>query len=240
MKKILFVFLLLATVAAGALAQGPYPFRSITQMQFVPAESLAIADTLTNFQGNVYQPRWALQTPTQTKIGDTVTTVGIVVIPPGVITYTAGVWTMLLADTAASATQWGGMFIRINTLSDSTQLKQNGFLNVNAGDIVTMTGVLQEFPATSGTSTPRGTSSGQFAPLASKAITIIGSAPIPKPVVKNISDFYTGVFSTGRVKFSTGEPYEGMYVEFRNVTVNNKLNTARGTFSFVDGSGGTS
>lgn len=228
MKKVLLLGLLLAGVAAGALAQ-TYPFRSIHDLQFVAPESLAVADTLTGFSANSVQSRWTLQAPQH--LGDTVTTVGIVVVPPGLITYTAGVWTMLLADTAASATSWGGILIRIGALADSTQLKQNGFLNVNAGDIVRMTGLASEFP------TLRSFSSGQFSPIPSKPITIIGSAPIPKPIVKNIGDFYTGLFSSGKVKYSTGEPYEGMYVEFRNVTVNNLVNVPRGTFSFVDALG---
>jgi hypothetical protein len=230
MKRTLLFCLLLALGAGTADAQlKVYPFRSIHDLQFVPAESLAVADTLTGFGANSNQPRWTLQAPQH--LGDTVQTVGIVVVPPGLITYTAGVWTMLLADTSSSANQWGGILVRIGALADSTLLKQNGFLNVSKGDIITMTGVGSEFP------TLRSFSSGQFAPLPAYPITIIGSAPVPAPIVMNIGDFYTGLFPSGKVKFSTGEPYEGMYVEFRNVTVNNLVNVPRGTFSFVDGLG---
>jgi hypothetical protein len=230
MKKLVLLCLLLAIAAGGAVAQlKTYPFRSIRDLQYVPPESLAVADTLTGFGANSNQARWTLQAPQ--KLGDTVQTVGIVVVPPGLITYTAGVWTMLLADTSSTATQWAGILIRIGALADSTQLKQNGFLNVNVGDVITMTGIGSEFP------TLRSFSSGQFSPLAAYPITIIGSAPVPKPIVKNIGDFYTGLFPAGKIKYATGEPYEGMYVEFRNVTVNNLVNVPRGTFSFVDGSG---
>jgi hypothetical protein len=227
MKKLLAISLLLAAMAMSAMAQ--YPFTSIKQLQQVPAESLIVADTLTNFSANSTQLRWTLQTSPH--LGDTVTTVGIVVVPPGVITYTAGIWTMLLYDTAASNTRWGGILLRINALADTTALKLGGFLNVTPGDIITLTGVISEFP------TQRGFSTTQLAPLAGKPITIIGSAPLPKPILKNVGDFYTGLFSSGKIQFSTGEPLEGMYVELRNVTVNNKVNTARGTFSVVDALG---
>jgi len=227
MKRLLAVPFLLAAMAMSAMAQ--YPFYSIKQLQQVPAESLSIADTLTNFSANSTQARWTLQTSRHN--GDTVSTVGIVVVPPGVITYTAGIWTMLLYDTAASNTSWGGIVLRIASLADTTALKLGGFLNVNPGDIITLTGVISEFP------TSRGFSTTQLAPLAGRPITIIGSAPLPKPIVKNPGDFYTGLFSTGKIQYSTGEPMEGMYVELRNVTVNNKVNLGRGTFSVVDALG---
>lgn len=233
MKRLLILFAVIAGSALSAFAQ--YPFYSIRQLQEVPAESLAIADTLTGFSANQTQPRWTLQTSRH--MGDTVTTVGLVVVPPGVITYTQGIWTMLLYDTSSTNNQWGGILLRVASLLDTTQLKQNGFLNVSPGDIITLTGVISEFPGPPPVGSNRATSTTQLAPLPSKPITIIGSAPLPVPIVKNTGDFYTGLFSSGRVNYSTGEPYEGMYVEFHNVTINNKVNTFRGTFSFVDALG---
>ncbi len=226
MKRLLLVVVLLVAAAAALRAQ--YPFHSIRAIQEVPAESLAVADTLKNFGVNTAQPRWTLQTSPHN--GDTVTTVGIVVVPPGVITYTTDIWTMLLYDTTSGITQWGGILLRGN-LGDSTKLKQDGFLNVTPGDIITLTGVISEFPLS------RGFSATQLAPLAGNPITIIGSAPLPKPIVKTVADFYTGLSPVGKVFYSTGEPMEGMYVELRNVTVNNKVLQARGTFSMVDALG---
>jgi len=101
------------------VATAQYPFYSIRQLQEVPAESLTVADTLKNFSVNVNQVRWTLQTSPQ--MGDTVTTVGIVVIPPGVITYTTDIWTMLLYDTTSGIDQWAGILLRGN-LADSTKL----------------------------------------------------------------------------------------------------------------------
>src|SRR5512143_474762 len=179
----MFVVLL---VSAATVLLGQHPFRSIREIQQVPAESLAVADGIANFSTNSTQPRWTLQTSPY--MGDTVTTVGIVVVPPGVITYTSDIWTMLLYDTTAGLTEWAGVLLRGN-LGDSTKLKQDGFLNVAPGDIITLTGVVSEFP------TGRGFSATQLAPLPGNPITIIGSAALPKPVVKNVGDFYTGIFS---------------------------------------------
>jgi hypothetical protein len=226
MKRLLILFAVIAGSAITAFAQ--YPFVNISDIQRVSPDSLATADTITGFSSSTAQPRWRLQASPH--LGDTVTTVGIVVLPPGVVTYTYGPWTMLLYDTTSS-TQWKGILLRANAAGDTTGLKQNGFLNVIPGDIVRITGVVQEFPS------GLGVSATQFAPLANQPITILGSAPLPRPVVMNVGDFNTGLFPGNKVHYATGEPYEGVYVEFRNVTVNNKVNPARGTFSFVDGSG---
>jgi hypothetical protein len=212
-------------VVAVTVLWGQYPFHSIREVQQVPADSMAIIDSLVR---TGIQPRYTLhQSPL---VGDTITTVGIVVVPPGVITYTTGIWTMLLYDTTSGIDQWAGVLLRGN-LVDSTKLKQDGFLNVTPGDIITLTGVVSEFPA----GLPY--SATQLAPLAGNPITIVGSAPLPVPVVKNVGDFYTGIFSSGKVQYATGLPYEGMYVEFHSLTIDNKVNTARGTFSAVDALG---
>jgi hypothetical protein len=227
MKKLFLTSVLLVVACVGASAQ-VYPYLTIRQIQQVPAESLAVADTLPGFSQSA-QPRWTLQASPY--VGDTVRTTAIVAVPPGVITYTMGIWTMLLYDTAAVNNQWGGILLRANA-ADTTLLKQAGFLNVSPGDTITLTGVISEFPALFGFSAT------QLAPLAGKPIDI-GSVPgpLPKPIVKTIGDFYKGIFSTGKVQYSTGEPYEGMYVELHNLTINNKVNNARGTFSVVDASG---
>jgi hypothetical protein len=226
MKRVLLCAFLVVALASAALAQ--IPEVSLHELQQVPAESLTVADGITGFAANSTQSRWTLQTSPY--MNDTVRVTAQVVVPPGMVTYTAGIWTMVIYDTATNVSQWGGMLLRAN-LADTSQLKSDGFLNVEAGDIINFVGIVSEFP------TSRGTSATQIAPLAGNAITILGAKPLPKPLVKNIGDFYTGLFSTGTVKFATGEPLEGMYVEFHNVTVNNKVSTSRGTFSFVDAAG---
>ncbi len=226
MKRVLLSVMLLALAVAAAWAQIPHV--QLHELQQVPAESLTVADGISGFAANSAQTRWTLQTSPY--MNDTVRVTAQVVVPPGLVTYTAGIWTMVIYDTATNVSQWGGMLLRAN-LADSSQLKNDGFLNVEAGDVIEFVGLVSEFP------TSRGTSATQIQPIAGNAITILGSKPLPKPLVKTVGEFYTGVFSTGTVKFATGEPLEGMYVEFHNVTVNNKVSTSRGTFSFVDQAG---
>jgi hypothetical protein len=226
MKKVL--FLTLAIIAGVASAWAQYPHVSIAQIQQVPVDSLLVADTLSGFSANSAQPRWTLQTSPY--MGDTVEITGVCLAPPKLITYTAWGWTMVLYDTG-TVTQWGAILIRGNAPTDTTQMIADGFLNVTTGDIVTMTGVISEFPGS------RGFSFTQFQPIPGIPIDIIGTTEPPKPIVKNISDFYHGIFPSGTTPYSTGEPFEAMYVEFHNLTIDNKVNLTRGTFSAVDSLG---
>ncbi|HSQ77029.1 MAG TPA: hypothetical protein VLT13_15825, partial [Bacteroidota bacterium] len=103
MKRVSLLFAMVAIMASAALAQ--YPDVMVRQLQQVPAESLAVADGIANFTANSAQPRWTLQLSRYMAnyivaggnyLGDTVRVTGLVVVPPGLITYTAGIWTMLL------------------------------------------------------------------------------------------------------------------------------------------------
>jgi len=201
-----------------------YPVVRIVDLQQVPAESLMTADGIPNFSLNTNQPRWTLQSSPY--LGDTMIVPALVVVPLKVITYTAQGWTMLLYDTA-QVSQWKGLLLRAS-IDDSTQLTADGFYNVAPGDVITVTGTISEFPSS------RGFSLTQFQPVAGHNLDIVGSAPLPKPIVMNVGDFYTGIFSTGKVQYATGEPFESMLVEFHNLTVDGKVNPSRGTFSAVD------
>jgi hypothetical protein len=227
MKRILFTMLLLSMFTVAAFGQ--YTNVTVSQIQQVPLDSLRVADTLSGFSNNSAQPRWTLQTSPY--LNDTVTLTALCVVPAGLITYTSGIWTMLLYDTA-QVNQWGGVLVRVNpSNNDSVGVLADGFLNVAAGDIIRITGLIGEFPAS------RGFSATQFQPVPGHPIEIIGSAPLPKHIVKNVGDFYKGIFSSGKIQYSTGEPYEGMLVEFHNLTLDVKVNTFRGTFAAVDSVG---
>jgi hypothetical protein len=242
MKRILMVAFLLAVVALTGVAQ--YPHVSIRDLQYCPAESLAVADTVAGLNANSAQPKWTLQVSSHMKnfrftsatgsaYGDTVTITGLCVVPPRTLTWNAGGWTMLLYDTTSELADYAGILVMPNSAgTDTAQLLNDGFLNVAAGYVVTMTGVVAEFP------TQRGFSGTEFLPIPGQPITIekVG-VPLPTAIVKHVGDFYQGLFSTGSVKYSTGEPYEGMLVELHKLTVNAKVNTSRGTFSAVDSAG---
>ncbi len=225
------LLLLLALVAGGVLSLfAQYPHVTVRQLQEVPMDSLLIADTLKNFSVNTNQARWTLQTSPYN--GDTVIVTGIVVVPPMVITYTASGMTMVLYDTVtANQSLWGGILVRADTV-DRVQLTADGFFSVSPGDTVSMVGVISEFP------TSRGYSLTQFKPIAGNPITLGAvPGPLPKPLVMTTGDFYHGLFPAGKIQYSTGEPHEGMLVEFHNLTIDNKVNTTRGTFACVDDAG---
>ena len=226
MKRTLLTTVLLLTMVITAFGQ--YPNVTVSQTQQVPMDSLLIADTLTGFGLNTNQARWTLQTSPY--MGDTVVVTGLCVVPAQVITFTARGWTMLLYDTA-QGNQWGGLFVRVNP-PDTTQIVADGFLNVAAGDIIRMTGLItSEFPA------QRAYSLTQFQPIAGHPIEIIGSGTLPTPVPRHTGDFYRGIFPGGKMVFSTAEPYESMIVEFHNLSVTTLVNTGRGTFAAADSAG---
>jgi hypothetical protein len=238
MKKLSMIALVLSVLVMTGLAQ--YPHVNVRDLQYCPPDSLVVADNISGFGANSAQARWTLQVSSHMKkytnvsasgaaVGDTVVLTALCVVPPKVMNWNVGGWTMLLYDTAQVNTSWGGILAMALAAADTSQLFNDGFLNVAAGDIVTMTGIVAEFPNT------RGFSGTEFTPLPGQAVQIERSGvALPKAVAKNVGDFYQGIFSTGQVKYSTGEPYEGMLVQFTNLTVNAKVNTSRGTFSATD------
>jgi len=136
---------------------------------------------------------------------------------------------MLLYDTASNPYPWGGVFVRVNSPTDTAQIITDGFLNVQRGDIIRMTGRIAEFPDNSLSSTT------QMVPLAGVSIDILSNDnPIPAPPQLPLSTFYKGLYPGGKIQFSTGEQYEGLYVEFNNVPVNSYVSAGNGTFSMVE------
>lgn len=208
-------------VAVGSHAR--HPDLTIRQIQEVPLDSLLLADSL---QGTP-SFRWTLQASQY--VGDTVTITGVCVVPAKVLTFTAAGFTMLVYDTGA-VSDWGSILVRVNTPLDTLQAIQSGFLDIERGDIIRLTGVVTEFPIGSPMSVT------QFQPIFDDSIEVLGSAPIPPPFPKRVSDFYSGLSGLGRIRFSTGEPFESLIVAFINGVVSSR-SIANGTFRFVDSVG---
>jgi len=219
-----FSVLILGLLLVSLQAAAQYPEVTIREIQEVPLDSLIIADSLQN----TIPQRWTLQEAPLS--GDTVTITALVLAPAKVLTFTAGGFTMLLYDTGA-VSQWGAILVRVNAPADTAQIILDGFLAPQAGDIITMTGLVSEFPTFSMNSVT------QFQPIAGYPITIVNTVAPPRAIPLSIGDFYQGLFPGGKTIYTTGELYEGMYVEFTNVTVDGLVNTGRGTFSMVDASG---
>ncbi|MGA2625421.1 MAG: SdrD B-like domain-containing protein, partial [Bacteroidota bacterium] len=210
-----------------------YSFVSIQDLQYVGPDSLHMADSV-QFAGST--THWLSQASpyARTAFPDTITTVGIVICPANVITYTANGYTMLLHDTAANSNSWGGILVREQTDSltsypDSIQAIADGFLAAQMGDVVLITGVVSEFPTNSMNS------STQFQPIYGISIEVIGTAPIPTATHVQVTDFNLGSYNNTTAKqYSKGEQWEGSLVYLTNLTVTSILNPTRGTWVMTD------
>jgi hypothetical protein len=221
---------LLLLIAFGSLAFAQYRKVNIHEIQQVPVDSLKILD-VSQASGN-----WLLQTSplykpsAQIASRETVTVVGQVVVPPKVINFTASGWDLLLGDTSQTAIAFSGVFLRAN-IADSSSLINQGFLNLERGDIIEINCWVDEYPVSSVNS------STQLVPIAGTTIKLLSNRVLPKPVRVNVADFYSGQFPGGTIKFSTGDQYEGVYVEFVNLKAVTVLNGTNGTFNVLDASG---
>ena len=157
---------------------------------------------------------------------DTVETTGIVVVPKGIMGFNSSGWNILLYDTA-NVSAWRGIWLKINVITDSSQAKLDGFDALEAGDVVTLRGWVDEFPTNALSSLT------QFVYLPGKPIIPIGKMPVPPPVKLDVTTFYTGPFPGGKVRFSTGEQYESMVVELTNLVVPSYSNATNGTFNML-------
>lgn len=257
MKRLLVVFLFFV-VALNAFAGekkltpryntvtktwSAYPEVTIKDIQEVPMDSLLKADTLQN----TIPARWTLQnSPLK---DDTVTITALVVVPYSAdypnegLTFTQHGWTMLLHDTGTVSNEWTGILVRVGSgfmaattgnpgATDTAQARLDGFDAVSAGDIIKMTGWIEEFPSGSMNATT------QFRPYPGIAINILSSSnPIPEPTIIPVTDVYEGAFPGGKVWYSRGEKYEASLVTFTNLTVNSYINQTRGTWMMNDQSG---
>ncbi|HTY60467.1 MAG TPA: hypothetical protein VMF59_16710, partial [Bacteroidota bacterium] len=218
MKKLVSILCLLVLGVLPALSQ-TYPHVAVQDLQKVPLDSLLLADTL-----QASTTRFSIQSSRY--YHDTVETTGIVVIPKGVMGFNSSGWNILLYDTA-DVSQWRGIWVKINVITDSSQAKLDGFDALEAGDVVTIRGWVDEFPTNALSSLT------QFVYLPGKLITPIGHVAVPAPVKLNVSTFYQGSYPGGKIRYSTGEPYEGMYVEMTNLVVPSYSFAANGTFNII-------
>ena len=233
MKRLLIGLGVILFPLLDGLAQSRYRTVTIRQIQTVPLDSLKLCDQLQN----TTQLRWSLQTspfhtPTHAAVRETLEVVAQVIVPPRVVTFTGGGNTLILRDTAAAASNgiWGNMFVRVGNPADTVGLFNAGFLGLKVGDVIRIRGYVDEFPGNQMVSYT------QFVPIGGLQL-IDEGRPVAKPVPLDLGSFYQGTYPGGSIKWSTGEQYEGAYVEFTNLTVTSIVNQANGTFSMVDAYG---
>jgi hypothetical protein len=218
MKRLTTILCLLALGVLPVLSQ-TYPHVAIQNIQRDPIDSLLVADTLQSST-----TRYSLQGSHY--YHDTVETTGIVVVPKGIMGFNSSGWNILLYDTA-NVTSWRGIWVKINLTTDSSAAKLDGFDALEAGDVVTIRGWVDEFPTNTLSSLT------QLVYLPGKQIVPIGKVPVPPPVKLDVATFYQGPFPGGKVRFSTGEQYESMMVELTNLVVPSYSNAVNGTFNMI-------
>jgi hypothetical protein len=192
---------------------------TIQQIQFKSADSLALGRDKSDM------------------LGDSVEIIGKVVAPPRVSpangdnrTLLRGTnsYTCYLQDSTGAV--FGGMVVRQGTRGPNTLIDV-----IDTGQTIKVRGVVQEFPATgyanSLTQVALDTAPGY-------SIEPIGNpTKRPTPTLLNISTFEQGDYlNGGLINYVDGEKYEGMYVEFRNVTVGPSI-SARHPWSIIDDQG---
>ncbi len=232
-----------------------YPYHKIYDIQYCHPDSLALADVIQLTDAS----RWTLQKgnfidpdPTLTRSLDTMTIVGVVVVPAKIFGYTALGYNMVIADTGYSSDpdynsqNFRNILIRaaLSSTAPADSVYYQYMLNPEVGDIVRVTGWVWEFPSYSESGAPAMHSMTQFVPLKDTAgapaniIEIIGSCPIPqyKKIPSGENPFYQGIW-TDKILFSTGEPLECGLVEMYNLNVTSVLDPGRGTVNMVDDMG---
>ncbi len=204
MKKI-FILLFLALLASNIFAQ--YAEVSIKEIQYV-GDLIAAAPA-------------DYQSPYE---GDTVITTGVVMHevfqggnPDEDYVVHSGGPTIFIQDPAEIG--WSGLMLRRGyDLSDEENAL---FASLDSGMVIRVTGIVSDYPS-------GGPGQTQFTLIKFEASDVVGFGVIrPKPVLITLDS----LLERGTNKpIYTGEKWENVYVEIRNVTVNHALST--GGFSF--------
>ena len=197
---------------------------SLMQIETVSNDSLTVGKDWSPMIGDSVQFTCRVVAPPQVSIGGVYHTL---------LRGTAS-WTCYAQDTSNSV--YGGIVIRQGSRFTNTFLQ-----NVDTGNVITVKGIVQEFWSTSVTGLDRNRS-GYLTQIAldTSAPIVINSLNGHRPAAKllNITDFAVGDYPSAgsSINYVGGEKYEGMYVEFRNVTVGPGL-VNRQPFSIVDANG---
>jgi photosystem II stability/assembly factor-like uncharacterized protein len=200
---------------------------SAREIQEVPAESLAVADSL---EGSG-ESRWRLQA--SPLLDSLRVVVGVVVAPTEALRTTMESlqfewrdWFMI-ADTGAGGGTWSGL--RVNNSWLGPLENDTIIWRLRRGDVVLMTGKPVETP-------PGSTDSETGFECLSIRVIDSGAARPPAPRI-SLGDLYRGMVPYGAVRYAAGEQYEGMRVEFTGLSVYSVENPTTGILTLKDPSG---
>jgi Secretion system C-terminal sorting domain len=203
MKKV--YLLILIALFANILFAQTYPEVSIRDIQFVGDKiASAPADYASPYEG------------------DTVTTTGIVMhevfiggdASADYVIHSGGP-TVFIQDPNES--EWGGILVR--RTYDLSEEENAVFALLDSGMVVKVTGIVSDYPSPPGQT--------QLNLIKFEASDVVGVEVRPKPILITLDSLLQQ--GTNQPIY-TGEKWENMYVEIRNVTANHGLST--GGFSF--------
>jgi uncharacterized protein (TIGR02145 family) len=205
------LFLFLLSLEFSAYGQN-YPLRSIESIQWVHPDTLLTGKTLSRY------------------VGDTVRVRGLVILNPRDHALSSSWKATYLVDTQnLNIGGWKGLLVRLQYLADSSAI--GFFSNFQVGNIVECTGVVTEFQDASPNSGETQLN------LIGVASSVLGFATPPAPRLSFMNQFM--VYDPNnptvpqQIQKPTGEPYEGMYVQFNNVLVNNVSTFSGGRVSWM-------
>jgi photosystem II stability/assembly factor-like uncharacterized protein len=194
---------------------------TISQIQQVNSSALVEADSL---QSNA--PPSLQYSP---YLGQILRTTGICLNDPTVLSvYINRVSTaaFVFGDTSSGGTApWSCVLVSAPSTSPGSQF----FSSIQAGDVVTVAGVVTEISGSAGMSNTV---------LQATSVSRVRSATtLPTAVPLAMSTFGSGSGASSLVNFINGEPYEGSIVLLQNLTVNSYGLDASGALNLIDGAG---
>jgi hypothetical protein len=228
--------LLLVLLTAGYVFAQSYPIVPLDSVNFVPMDSLKIADSLL---ATGVTPRASLTNGNY--LGDTITVTGVLTTDPRVIanvSVSSGHFSFYIQNPDSAA--WGGM--DVYTTDTSAAILSAGYGSIDSGYVIQVTGRLTKY----GTDV---WGNFELIPIGSATVTPIpinvldAGGNRPHPVEVKVSDLVTGDKTTGgKVSFDVGTKYKNSYVILRNLIVKSRTQsstTGQWTVTLEDSLGNT-
>ena len=203
---------LLSILAFSRVNAQTYPLRTIDSIQWVHPDTLLTGKTLSRY------------------MGDTVRVRGMVVLNPRDHALSTSWKATYLVDTLGLADGvWKGLLVRLPNLADSAAI--GFFSNFQVGNIVECTGIVAEYQDASPNS---GETQLNLIGVASSVLGFGAPRP-PRPSFMNLFMVYdpNNPAVPQQIQKPSGEPYEGMYVQFNNVLVTNVSTFSGGRVSWM-------
>lgn len=211
MRKASLLFLL---TVGYAFAQSTYPVVPLDSVNFIPMDSLTIADSLgTSGRASLTNGFY---------LNDTITVTGVLTTDTRVIRNVGAHFSFYIQNPDSAA--WGGM--DIYTTDTSAAVLNAGFGSIDSGYVIQVTGVLTKY----GTDIM---GNFELKPIGSASVTPIpinvldAGGKRPAPVEVKVSDLVTGdLTSGGQMHFYPGVKYKNSYVIIRNLTVKSRVQSS--------------